>query len=576
MQSEWLWGATPKGTGWLLVAGLVLRLLGRASAGFHHAWAVMVALAVPAIFVLELSPMPAEWGWRPFAKAEVVVETPGVARVNLSGEAAPLDDGNAAEGGAPIKTPGWVGRLNPAAVSVALWWLGMGGAAIRLGARIRRRIELGCELEVPQGLLRLCHQESVRLGLRRLPALRLAENRMPMTYGLFRPVIVLPMDAADWTDQRRLAVLRHELMHVKRRDLWWTVVVEAVLIPLWWHPLARQLKQQVADLCEQACDDAVILAGSEATDYAADLLDLSRRFGGVPSLCLALPAVSRTVRVTRFQRLLDGTASRRPVSAVRVALAGMAVACLILPGTLLVSCSTARETEKNGAAASSPVGAPPVIAGVPVDAEKMEIAVTFFEVDREALDDPQLADWIAGRRLLLSPGEGFRLFHPQQRGVDVMSVPKVMCKPGQRATVEITREFIYPTAYETDATSGEEVPAGFDTVPVGVKIAVKARATRDPGVIALDVEPSVTEFLRFVEDEAGHSTPEFRTLSRPFDGAFQNGSYLCVGEKSDEVVVEDAVPLLSGIPLLGKLFRTSETLTVRRVIAMKMVVVEHK
>jgi len=40
----------------------------------------------------------------------------------------------------------------------------------------------------------------------------------PATWGLFRPVIVLPPAARDWTVERRRVVLAHELAHVARRD----------------------------------------------------------------------------------------------------------------------------------------------------------------------------------------------------------------------------------------------------------------------------------------------------------------------------------------------------------------------
>ena len=41
---------------------------------------------------------------------------------------------------------------------------------------------------------------------------------MPMTFGLFRNTILMPADAADWTEERRRLVLLHELAHVRRHD----------------------------------------------------------------------------------------------------------------------------------------------------------------------------------------------------------------------------------------------------------------------------------------------------------------------------------------------------------------------
>ena len=41
---------------------------------------------------------------------------------------------------------------------------------------------------------------------------------MPMVCGVWRPLIVMPQSAAQWSDERRRVVVLHELAHIKRRD----------------------------------------------------------------------------------------------------------------------------------------------------------------------------------------------------------------------------------------------------------------------------------------------------------------------------------------------------------------------
>src|SRR5207247_5686521 len=48
---------------------------------------------------------------------------------------------------------------------------------------------------------------------------------MPLTWGIFRPVIVLPSDATDWPEDRRRIVLSHELAHIARND--WLLQISA-------------------------------------------------------------------------------------------------------------------------------------------------------------------------------------------------------------------------------------------------------------------------------------------------------------------------------------------------------------
>ena len=62
---------------------------------------------------------------------------------------------------------------------------------------------------------------------------------MPFTYGLLRPVIVLPASADEWTTDRRRSVLLHELAHVRRRDLLTNAIVQLACAVYWFHPLVR-------------------------------------------------------------------------------------------------------------------------------------------------------------------------------------------------------------------------------------------------------------------------------------------------------------------------------------------------
>jgi len=48
--------------------------------------------------------------------------------------------------------------------------------------------------------------------------LRGRQNAMPMTWGFFRPKLLLPSEAESWSPQRRRIVLMHELAHIKRAD----------------------------------------------------------------------------------------------------------------------------------------------------------------------------------------------------------------------------------------------------------------------------------------------------------------------------------------------------------------------
>ena len=139
----------------------------------------------------------------------------------------------------------------------------------------------------------------------------------PVTCGLVRPAIVLPMDATDWAgDDLQRAVL-HELEHVRRGD-WATQCLARVLCAAYWfHPLVWIARRQLALDAERACDDAV-LRRAEATSYASQLVTLAERLSGATRAPL-LAMADRDDLVTRVRAVLDSAQARGRAGAGRVA-----------------------------------------------------------------------------------------------------------------------------------------------------------------------------------------------------------------------------------------------------------------
>ncbi|MEX0601161.1 MAG: M56 family metallopeptidase, partial [Rhodothermales bacterium] len=60
---------------------------------------------------------------------------------------------------------------------------------------------------------------------------------MPVTWGLFRPVVLLPVEAIEWDERRLRMVLMHELAHIRRRDYLPHLIAELSCIAYWPNPL---------------------------------------------------------------------------------------------------------------------------------------------------------------------------------------------------------------------------------------------------------------------------------------------------------------------------------------------------
>jgi beta-lactamase regulating signal transducer with metallopeptidase domain len=110
----------------------------------------------------------------------------------------------------------------------------------------------------------------------RTPVLReSAAVTIPLTVGLWQPLLLLPTDWRDWEPWKLRAVLAHELTHVRRMD--WAIAVAASIARsvFWFNPVVWWLERQLSSLAEQASDEACVHATGDAPRYAEALLQFA-------------------------------------------------------------------------------------------------------------------------------------------------------------------------------------------------------------------------------------------------------------------------------------------------------------
>ena len=199
----------------------------------------------------------------------------------------------------------------------------------------------------------------------------------------------------------------------------------------------------------------------------------------------------------------------------------------------------------------------------------------------------------------------------QKKGVDLLSAPKVTTKSGQRAIIEIVREFRYPTEFtqpqipQIASSTGTTVIGGATTVPVvvtpttptkfdtrntGVTLEVEPVVGADGQIIDLNLVPQVVEFEGFinygspinavgVNTAAGISVsspvlltenvinqPIFSTRKVTTSVQVADGQTVVLGGlmREDVQKVEDKTPLVGDIPFVGRLFRSNIDQHVKR------------
>ncbi|MBN2310419.1 MAG: M56 family metallopeptidase, partial [Candidatus Hydrogenedentes bacterium] len=171
----------------------------------------------------------------------------------------------------------------------------------------------------------------------------------PFTYGVMRPVVVLPAAFLQTVDEGGLlAVLAHEFVHLRRRDLPLGVLLALCEILYFFHPVFHAVRRMVLRERERACDEAVIATSSQKpSTYARALV-------GAAELCRSLQCArpSASLATESFSdlriRLLAMTADLRPAPGLsrRGLLLIVALGVLCVPGISL----TVREAESAAAA----------------------------------------------------------------------------------------------------------------------------------------------------------------------------------------------------------------------------------
>ena len=165
--------------------------------------------------------------------------------------------------------------------------------------------------------------------------LRSRRDVMPMAWGLFRPTILLPACSATWPEERRRAVLCHELAHAKRRDGLSHFITHVCCALYWFHPLVWFAAHRLAEERERACDDLVLAAGAEAENYADLILATASELLHGPAASPAIPMARRLGLEKRLSAIVDTDRNREPLGLLQRLVVPVVALCLAVPLAVL-------------------------------------------------------------------------------------------------------------------------------------------------------------------------------------------------------------------------------------------------
>ena len=194
--------------------------------------------------------------------------------------------------------------VNPVSVWTVVWGAGVLVCALVFAiAYWKCRQEFQTSLPVDNGFIQSWLNEH---RLKRPISIR-QSNRFsaPLTYGIFRPVILMPT-STDWENTKSLQyVLAHEYVHIRRFDSITKFVLIVVLCVHWFNPLVWAMYILANRDIELSCDEAVIRLFGENTKaaYARSLISMEETRSGLAPLCNNFSKNAIEERITAIMKI---------------------------------------------------------------------------------------------------------------------------------------------------------------------------------------------------------------------------------------------------------------------------------
>jgi beta-lactamase regulating signal transducer with metallopeptidase domain len=193
----------------------------------------------------------------------------------------------------------WLGLV------AALYFVGVAGMAVRiaLGFAAVRSYRRNSHPVTDRRLGELADVVCAQLGC--VKGIELRETTRlstPATTGWLRPMLLLPSDWRDWTDDERQAVLAHEIEHIRRNDFAAWMAAQIGVALHFYHPLVHGLGRRLRLQQELAADAAAARVVGGQRKYVTMLATMALRQADAP---LAWPASAFLPNSKTFVRRIE-------------------------------------------------------------------------------------------------------------------------------------------------------------------------------------------------------------------------------------------------------------------------------
>lgn len=145
----------------------------------------------------------------------------------------------------------------------------------------------------------------------------------PLTYGIFRPVILLPKESLEQSLSTLNFILTHEWVHIRRFDCVTKILLTATLCIHWMNPLVWVMYLLFNRDIELSCDETVLhlLGRNRRSDYALALIDMEEQKGGFASFASGFGRNAIEERIRAIMKM-------KKASLITILAAVVVVACV--------------------------------------------------------------------------------------------------------------------------------------------------------------------------------------------------------------------------------------------------------
>ncbi|WP_194972863.1 M56 family metallopeptidase [Aquiflexum lacus] len=230
---------------------------------------------------------------------------------------------------------------------VQFWILGAMLFLIRFGASLAdlRNISIKNHEMVNPKWMEIFQKQMELLNLKKpIKLLKTVHLDMPITYGIWKPVILIPASLFFHLSPAQLeAILAHELAHIKRYDYLINLLQSFLEVVFFFHPVFWWINKTARELRENSCDDmAIQKMGISAKDLAHGLANvLNHSNKPIPEMALA-SAKTKNPTLDRIKRIMGvKTSPTQPTTLTSITM----MITLLIGATLLVGASDKKTVE---------------------------------------------------------------------------------------------------------------------------------------------------------------------------------------------------------------------------------------